>query len=339
MQIANIQRRMRWLAAGFFTTTVALSGASAFYGQQPAAPGELIRMKTHPVKMDPALGAGVARIGEGRIHQMDVTIVEIPSGGKLGARRHLAEEMVYIISGRGYTEIWNRTNGKKERYDWKEGDYLSPTLNSWYQHVNSSPTEPSRLLVISSAPLIRNLFKSEALLTSVDYSFPERWEKSVAQKPEYVGDEQEGALAVRMRVGHLLPDLPGRAMQERRNGVLGITIRPEGDMAQNHIMEMEVREYLSAEENSPGHRHVWETVYFIVDGEGFATLQRQGEPERRLDWKAGDLFVVEANEYHLHRARSGGTARVVQVKASGYFHGVGLADDYLTQPGAWPAAE
>jgi gentisate 1,2-dioxygenase len=76
-------------------------------------------------------------------------------------------------------------------------------------------------------------------------------------------------------------------------------------------------------------------VYFIVGGDGFAMLQRKDEQERRLDWKSGDLFVVEANEYHLHRARAGGTARVIQVKASGYFHDVGLAEDYLMQPGGW----
>jgi quercetin dioxygenase-like cupin family protein len=297
---------------------------------------ETVDMKQFPLRFDAALGAPAARIGEGRIRQMDVTIVEIPAGEQLAAHRHLAEEVVYVISGEGYTTIWNEAAGKKERYDWKEGDFLSPTLNSWHQHASSATAGPSRLLLITSAPLVRNLFQNEEILGSVDFSFRDRWEKSVAQKPEYVGNG-EGSDAVRMKIGHLLPDLPGREMEERREGVLGITITPEGDMAQNHIMEMEVREYLSSDENSPGHRHVWETVYFIIGGEGFALLQRKGEPERRVDWKAGDLFVVEANEYHLHRARSGGTARVVQVKASGYFHNVGLPDDYLMQPGAWPA--
>jgi quercetin dioxygenase-like cupin family protein len=316
---------------------VALAGMFFFASNQLAAQsgGETVNMKQYPLKFDKRLGVAAARIGEERLKQMDVTIVEIPAGGKLAEHRHLAEEMVYVISGQGYTTIWNAANGKKQNYDWKEGDYLSPTLNSWHQHVNASTSSPSRILLITSTPLIRNLFKSDALVTSVDYSFQERWEKSLAQKPEYFGNVEEGADAVRMKVGHLLPDLPGRKMDERRKGVLGITITPEGDMAQNHIMEMEVREYLNSEENSPGHRHVWETVYFIVGGDGFAMLQRKDEQERRLDWKSGDLFVVEANEYHLHRARAGGTARVIQVKASGYFHDVGLAEDYLMQPGGW----
>jgi quercetin dioxygenase-like cupin family protein len=300
-------------------------------------PSEAVDMKHYPLKFDPTIGAPAARIGADTLKQMDVHIVEIPAGGQLKAHRHLAEEMIYVISGAGYTTMWNHANGKKQRYDWKEGDYLSPTLNAWHSHVNGSATATARLLLITSTPLIRNLFQSDALLSAVDYNFDERWEKSLAQKPEYVGGVSEGADAVRMKVGHLLPDLPGRKMQERRGHVLGITITPEGDMAQNHIMEMEVREYQNSSENSPGHRHVWETVYFIIGGDGFAMLQRQGEAERRLDWKSGDLFVVGANEYHLHRATPGGTARVVQVKASGYFHDVGLPDDYLMQPGGWPA--
>ena len=325
-------RKFPALATCLLAMALGVSSVDRLAAQQP---NESINMKQALLKFDKALGAPAMRIGEGRLKQMDVAIVEIPAGGQLPVHRHLAEEMVYIISGQGSTTIWNQANGKKEKYNWKEGDYLSPTLNAWHQHANASTSAPSRILLITSTPLIKNLFKSDALVTSVDYSFQERWEKSLAQKPEYFGDVQEGADAVRMKVGHLLPDLPGRKLEERRKGVLGITITPEGDMAQNHIMEMEVREYLNSEENSPGHRHAWETVYFIIGGDGFAMLGRQGEPERRLDWKSGDLFVVEANEYHLHRARAGGTARVVQVKASGYFHGVGLADDYLMQPGGW----
>ena len=92
------------------------AGGEPLLGQQSK---ETVDMKRHPLKLDNAWGVAAARIGEGRIHQMEVTIVEIPAGGKLAVRRHLAEEMVYIISGQGYTEIWNQANGKKERYGWK----------------------------------------------------------------------------------------------------------------------------------------------------------------------------------------------------------------------------
>lgn len=107
--------------------------------------------------------------------------------------------------------------------------------------------------------------------------------------------------------------------------MLGITIRPEtGDMANNSLLEMEVREFTRPDSTSPQHRHVWETVYFILSGDGYATLQKEGGPDRRVDWTEGDLFLVEGNEYHNHRPRGRSGGRFLQIKASGYFHGVGV---------------
>lgn len=95
---------------------------------------------------------------------------------------------------------------------------------------------------------------------------------------------------VRMRIGHQIKDLPGRKLQNRRENVLGITVRPEGDMAGNETMEWEVREYLTPEASSPGHRHPWEVVYHIMSGEGYAILQSKDGPRRRVNWKQGDVF-------------------------------------------------
>jgi quercetin dioxygenase-like cupin family protein len=133
-----------------------------------------------------------------------------------------------------------------------------------------------------------------------------------------------------MKVGHLLPNLRNRDMKDRGEGMLGLTISPEGDMANNHLLEMEVREFTRPDATSPEHRHVWETVYLILRGSGYANLQKEGGPERRVDWTEGDLFLVEANEYHNHRPRNGAGGRFLQIKPSGYFHDVGL-DPYLMQ--------
>ena len=112
-------------------------------------------------------------------------------------------------------------------------------------------------------------------------------------------------------------------MADRGDGMLGVTLDPEGDMAGNELFEMEIREFSRPDASSPTHRHLWETIYYILKGEGYAELQREGGPERRLDWKEGDMFLVEANEYHVHRPVSAG-ARFLQWKASGYFRRVGI---------------
>ena len=298
---------------------------------------ETIRLKDYPVEFDQELGVGISKLGEGRMHQVEVTLVEIPPGLQLPPQRHLAEEMIYVVSGQGYTLMWDRPGGKKERYEWKEGDLMSPTLNVWRQHFNPSPSQPARYLSVSTAPLTGKMFRNPGFVNSVDFSFDQRWKDSVAQAEARYIEGGEGSASVRMKVGHLLPDLRNRFLKDRGAGMLGITIRPEeGDMANNSLLEMEVREFTRPESTSPQHRHVWETVYFILKGEGYATLQKEGGPDRTIDWAEGDLFLVEANEYHNHRARGPG-GRFLQIKASGYFRDVGI-EPYLMQnkPGTGP---
>jgi quercetin dioxygenase-like cupin family protein len=326
---------------GFFGCGAVLSAflisAMVAQTQSPAAP-ETIRLKQHPVKLDAKRGVGFARLGEGRMHQVEVTLVELPPGKQLPQERVLAEEMIYIVSGQGYTMMWNRADGKKERYNWKEGDFLSPTMNSWRQHFNASSSQPARYLVVSTAPLTRTMFHNAAILNSVEYNFDERWTDNLAHPEATYIPGGEGSASVRMKVGHLLPDLRNREMKVRGEGQLGITITPEeGDMANNHLLEMEVREFMRPDATSPEHRHVWETVYFILKGDGYALLQNDGGPERRVEWTEGDLFLVGANEWHNHRARNGAGGRFLQIKPSGYFREVGL-DPYLMQnkPGSAP---
>ena len=124
----------------------ALLGACMLLGTNPALRGQqaqtspdTVRLKQHPLRYDQSLGAAAASLGEGRLRQIDVTLIEIAPGGKLAAHRHLAEEMLYIVAGNGYTLMWagqeGKTAGKKElKYEWKEGDLLSPSLNAWHQH-------------------------------------------------------------------------------------------------------------------------------------------------------------------------------------------------------------
>ncbi len=71
------------------------------------------------------------------------------------------------------------------------------------------------------------------------------------------------------------------------------------------------------------HHHPWEVIYIVLDGNGYSDMRREGESLRRVNWQEGDLFIVEANEYHDNRARPNERTRYLQVKGAGYFHGVG----------------
>jgi quercetin dioxygenase-like cupin family protein len=298
-------------------------------------------MKKVPVKFDKDYGAAIARIGEGRYHQVDATIVEIPPSGKLPPHKHLSEEAILIVSGKGALEMWidNSGSAKKEHFEWKEGDLLSPTLNVWHQMINASPSEPARFLSVTTKPLLNALVPETAFNSKVEYPFADRWKKSLMIKdPRYEPSSEPGPETVRMKVGNLLPDVVNRQMRMQiadadpkspRNHETGITINPEEDMASNRLLEMEVREFTKMEGTSPNHRHFWEVVYVALKGKIQSNLQREGEALRKVEWDTGDLLIVEAMEYHNHKPANVG-ARFLQIKTSGLFRRVGL-DKWMMQ--------
>jgi quercetin dioxygenase-like cupin family protein len=288
---------------------------------------EAITLDAYPVEYNKEEGTSIARLGVGQLQQVDATLIEIPPGGNLPPHRHMAEEILYIISGEGYTLMWPRDGEKKVRYDWVAGDLLSPSLNAWHQHINSSANTPVRYVSITTTPVSKNLFPHPDFLSSSDLEFKDRWQQGITQQPEYIPEGGfENSLVVRMRVGHKLPNINGRELRQRRKGAWGITITPDGDLAGNHVLEMEVREKDGEEftdEEAHMHRHPWEVVYVVLDGAGYSIMRKKGEPVRRVNWQKGDLLIIEANEYHDNRAQENTRTRYLQVKASGYFHGVG----------------
>jgi quercetin dioxygenase-like cupin family protein len=158
-----------------------------------------------------------AKLGVGRLQQIDATLIEIPAGGKSKPHQHLAEEIIYVVSGTGYTNMWVHSEDAQHRYDWDAGDLLSPSLNSWHQHFNPSADTAARYLSITTAPITQNIFPGLDFLSSSDFVFTERWEQGITQQPEYTPEGGfESSMVVRMRVGHQLPDLPDRPLKQRR---------------------------------------------------------------------------------------------------------------------------
>ena len=304
-----------------------LPGLPVLHGQEMSSPEDIARLDDYPLILDEELGVSTAQIGVGRLHQVDATLIEIPPGGQSPSHRHLAEEIIYVVSGSGHTNMWVGTEDSTHRYDWDAGDLLSPSLNTWHQHFNPSADVAARYLSITTTPITQNIFPGDDFITSSDLVFTERWEQGISQQPEYTPEGGfDSSLVVRMRVGHQLPDLPDRKLRQRRQGAWGITIAPEGDLAGNRVLEMEVREKDGEEftdEQAHLHHHPWEVIYVVLDGEGYSNMRREGEQLRRVNWKEGDLFIVEANEYHDNRAQPNTRTRYLQVKGAGYFHGVG----------------
>ena len=71
----------------------------------------------------------------------------------------------------------------------------------------------------------------------------------------------------------------------------GITITPEGDMASNKLLEMEVREFTNKDATSPEHRHVWETFYLILSGDHLYRMDYSELVDAHLERRA-DITIA-----------------------------------------------
>ncbi len=92
-----------------------------------------------------------------KARSIDLYIQEIPPGGRSGKHRHMGEEMLVVLEGRGYDLHWDplpefgdhfrwRVATDPMRYEWDEGDVILIPVNTAHQHVNLAPARPVRLL-------------------------------------------------------------------------------------------------------------------------------------------------------------------------------------------------
>ena len=94
-----------------------------------------------------------------RMETVDAYMQIIPPGSKSGKHRHLAEECLYVLEGRGYdlhqdcdVEITDTYHWKPQdevkRYEWEAGDVIYIPPNTIQQHFNADAERPVRLISV-----------------------------------------------------------------------------------------------------------------------------------------------------------------------------------------------
>jgi len=92
-----------------------------------------------------------------RMDTVDAYMQVIPPGSRSGKHRHLAEECLYVVEGRGYdlhqdceVEITDTYHWKPQdevkRFEWEAGDVIYIPPNTIQQHFNADPQRPARLI-------------------------------------------------------------------------------------------------------------------------------------------------------------------------------------------------
>jgi mannose-6-phosphate isomerase-like protein (cupin superfamily) len=256
-----------------------------------------------------AKGAFVNLEGTGGVN--DLQIIELPAGAASAPIRHLFEVLAYVVAGRGSASVWY-DDAQRSSFEFGPGALFSIPLNAGYRLFNTSGTQPLRVIMVTNAPLIMNLFHSGDFIFANPFVFRDRF----GGESEYFSGS--GKLWRRDR-NHIwetnfVADVRTLELYDwkaRGAGGRNVLMELAHSSMSAHVSEFPVGTYKKAHRHGPG-AHV-----IILNGKGFSTLWRAGSEAIRCDWKPNSVVVPPADWFHQHFNTGDRPARYLALKFSG----------------------
>jgi quercetin dioxygenase-like cupin family protein len=242
---------------------------------------------------------------EGTGYLDDAFVCGIPAGKSLKPQRHLFDALIYVLDGRGATTVWQE-RGPKQSFEWQKGSLFAVPLNAWYQHFNGQGDQAARLLGVTNAPLVFNLFHCHDFVMNNPYPFSDRFQGEEG----YFGG---GGKLYKDRVleTNFVADainIEPIAWQERGKGNATIFFELAQSTMGAHVSQFPVGLYKKAHRHGPG-AHV-----MILSGRGYTFMWPEGEERMRIDWGPGSILVPPEGWFHQHFNSGDRPARYLALK-------------------------
>lgn len=270
---------------------------------------DVMKVQLKPWARTGGLGAYLDFIGSD--NKTGCYICQIPPGKSLNPEKHMFEELIYVLSGSGFTSVWN-DGSPKQTFNWQEGSLFSPPLNCWHQISNAQPDKPVRLFVVSGAPTFMNLFHNTDFSFNNNFVFNDRYSgasnyfSDTGKLMDIIGPVWESNFIKDVRTFKL-------SSHEKMGAAFTFSAL---ELCQNtmegHIADLAPGTYKKA------HRHDGGNTILIVYGKGYTLMWRDlGQLKQKYDWHQGSAIVPPEGWWHQHFVTEDKPARVLALR----FHG------------------
>ncbi len=238
-------------------------------------------------------------------------VLEIPTGSSTAPERHMFEEVFFVVSGRGSTEVWNQA-GARRTFEWQAGSLFAIPLNALHRLHNGSGREAARLLAVTTAPLLMNLFHSDEFVFNCPVDFTDRFngEDDYFTRPGtlYARPDSSQKIWETNFVADLY-HLHLHEWAERGGGGKHVKFELANNALVAHVSEFKVGTYKKAHRHGPG-AHV-----VILEGTGYSLLWTDQHPAfDDITWKPGTMFVPPGLWWHQHFNTGATPARYLAIR-------------------------
>lgn len=271
---------------------------------------------------DRAGGNGAFINMEGAEGTTGAYVLEIAPGRHTNPQRHLYEDLIFVLKGRGATTIWN-DKGAKQTFEWQDGSLFALPLNCSYQHFNGSGDESARFFSVNSMPIVFNLFHDADFIFETPRDFSDRFDGD----PDYFSGKGK-AYPGRVWDTNFISDARNFKLEdwkERGGGGKNVMLEMANGSMAAHISEFPVGTYKKAHRHGPGFNVI------IIKGVGFSMFWREGEQPKRYDWQDGSVFTPPAMMWHQHFNTGATGARYLPPRLGGIKYSLGESFGDITK--------
>jgi len=268
--------------------------------------------------------------------QRGMFVASIPPQRATEPIRHLYEQVIMVLDGRGTTEVWQEGDSRKHVFEWGRGSIFSPPLNMWYRMYNLG-NEPVKFVAINRAPASMNEFRNADFTFDCPYVFRDRFDgQDGFFNPAPLSKRNAtGAWETNFIPNALENDLDPNETKVSAGNSMGF--RLSGNSMTGHIAQWPVGRYHKA------HYHGAGAMLLGLRSRGYVLIwpakagnhpYSDGREDDVIEvpWGRGSVYSPPTEWFHQHFNTGPEPARHLAIRGGNPFSGAPLGSDAAGGP-------